>query len=377
MTHEYWYLSRAAGFTAYILLFVSMALGISITARMGRRQRNVMYELHRFTTILALAFTLFHVVILLGDGYFNFSPFQLAVPFASPYRAWQVAAGIFSLYVMGLVVVSFYVRRFIGYRMWRAVHFATFALFGAAALHGITAGTDTTEAWARLIYIGTFATIVGLIIYRVQYRMPEDSPARAARFVAAGATMVVTLLLIFATGLLDRGTSGAGTSEALAAAPAAGVTASGTYPFLDTFATRLAGTYTQSEDDDDAYLVIDSTLSGDLPSNLHVELAQETSGDHDDDRHGDDDHDGEDHGDDDDEEHEASGAVNTAVLSDPVSAATLCAGTLTALHDGTMRIACEGQGPYAGVEMALSSQIQASRDGTLTGEVQGAMHRTD
>lgn len=96
MTHEYWYLSRAAGFTAYILLFVSMALGISITARMGRRQRNVMYELHRFTTILALAFTLFHVVILLGDGYFNFSPFQLAVPFASPYRAWQVAAGIFS-----------------------------------------------------------------------------------------------------------------------------------------------------------------------------------------------------------------------------------------------------------------------------------------
>ena len=28
MNHEFWYLSRAAGFTAYLLLFASMALGI-------------------------------------------------------------------------------------------------------------------------------------------------------------------------------------------------------------------------------------------------------------------------------------------------------------------------------------------------------------
>src|SRR2546429_663619 len=30
MNHEYWYLSRAAGFTAYLLLFVAAALGILV-----------------------------------------------------------------------------------------------------------------------------------------------------------------------------------------------------------------------------------------------------------------------------------------------------------------------------------------------------------
>ena len=96
MNHEFWYLSRAAGFTAYVLLFVSVALGISIGTRLTERlaKRITIFDMHRFTTILALAFTLFHVYVLLGDGYFNFNVWQLSIPFLSPYRGWQTAAGV-------------------------------------------------------------------------------------------------------------------------------------------------------------------------------------------------------------------------------------------------------------------------------------------
>ena len=115
MTQEFWYLSRAAGFTAYLLLFVSVALGIAIGTRLADRiaKRNVIFDLHRFTAVMALAFSLFHVYILLLDGFFNFNVWELSLPFLSPYRAWQTAVGVFALYALALLILSFYVRRFI------------------------------------------------------------------------------------------------------------------------------------------------------------------------------------------------------------------------------------------------------------------------
>jgi predicted ferric reductase len=114
MNHEFWYLSRAAGFVAYLLLFVSVVLGVSMGTRLIERfaRRNFVFDLHRFTTLLALAFTFFHVYVLLGDGRFRFSVWELSLPFLSPYRAWQTAVGVFTFYGMALVAGSFYVRRF-------------------------------------------------------------------------------------------------------------------------------------------------------------------------------------------------------------------------------------------------------------------------
>jgi len=116
MNHEYWYLSRAAGFTAYLLLFVSVAQGILLTARIGERliRRNFWFELHRYVSILAVAFSLFHVYILLGDHYFNFSVWQLSIPFVAPYRPGALALGVFGLYGLTIVTASFYVRKYTG-----------------------------------------------------------------------------------------------------------------------------------------------------------------------------------------------------------------------------------------------------------------------
>jgi|CXWL01.1.fsa_nt_gi hypothetical protein len=203
MNHEFWYLSRAAGFTAYGLLFVSVALGIMIGTRLtGRFSRGDVFDIHRFTSVLALVFTLFHVYILLGDGYFNFNIWQLSLPFASPYLPWQTAAGVAGLYVLAVVVASSYLRRFIGYRAWRAIHFATFALFGVATLHGVTAGTDASAAWARLIYFSASLTTLALIVYRVQYHLPAEAHARRMRFGAATAALLVAGILMLSTGVI-------------------------------------------------------------------------------------------------------------------------------------------------------------------------------
>ncbi len=182
MDHEFWYLSRAAGFTAYLLLFASAIVGMATSSRLAARFKrgNMVFDLHRYLSVLALSFSLFHVYVLLGDGYFRFSVWQLSVPFASPYEPLATALGVASLYSMGLIIASFYVRRFIGYRTWRMLHYATFAMYLGVTLHGITAGTDTVQPWARLIYAGTAAALCAMAAYRIHAASARPQ-ARARR----------------------------------------------------------------------------------------------------------------------------------------------------------------------------------------------------
>ncbi len=388
MNHEFWYLSRAAGFTAYVLLFVSVALGIATGTRFAERffRRNSVFDMHRFTTLLAAAFTVFHAYMLLGDGYFNFNVWQLSLPFLSPYRSWQTAAGVFSLYVFAIVIVSFYVRKYIGYKAWRALHFVTFAIFASATLHGITAGSDTTEPWAKAIYVACGAGVVLLTFYRVQYNVPDSSAVRSLRLAAAVGTGVTALVLALATGLFtasnpsitavaDAGASLPPDAPAQAAAAAALTTVAPTpqpFPFLASFDNDFSGTFQQTQDATSSSLKLDGIVSGDLSAKLHIELTSERAvpvpdvevNEHD-------------VSDDEDQEKQPRSTVtlNKVQLLDPTSNTVLCDGQLTQLEGGYFRVTCNGAGPYQGVRMTLQSRVQAKADGSFTGALSGGMQR--
>lgn len=360
MSHEYWYISRAAGFTAYLLLFVSVVLGIANGTRFADRffRRNNVFDMHRFTALLSLFFVAFHVFILLGDGYFSIGLKQLLVPLTSPYRPWQVAVGILSFYSLVLIIVSFYVRKFIGYRAWRAIHFLTFALFAGATLHGIVSGTDTNVLWAKVIYIGCGSAVVLLTFYRVQYRIPDDSAARTMRLAAGIATAIGALVLLLGTGLFtaSRPTTIAAVGDAGASSPpgtGSNPTANQPFPFLDSFDDNFDGTYVQSQDASTAHLTLDGTTSGDLNAKIHIELAtQAVAG-----------------------SRRSTVTVNTAEMRDPASGNVVCNGKVTQFDGGFIQLSCTGAGPYAGVSMTLSSQVSGNSDGTFSGALSGSMQR--
>ena len=50
--------------------------------------------------------------------------------------------------LMLVVYASFALRKRIGPRNWRRLHWATYAIFAAATVHGLAAGTDTAQPWA-------------------------------------------------------------------------------------------------------------------------------------------------------------------------------------------------------------------------------------
>lgn len=168
--HSAWYLSRASAFVAYVLLWWSMVLGLTITNRLARIWPGgpAAADLHEHASLLGLGFAILHALVLLADHYIGYTLPQILIPFASVnYEPLWVGLGQISLYLLALVTFSFYVRRWIGARTWRIIHFLSFAVFVLALAHSMVSGTDSSVSWAFWMYAGTGLSIFGLTIYRL------------------------------------------------------------------------------------------------------------------------------------------------------------------------------------------------------------------
>lgn len=169
----YWLLARSSALVAYTLLWLSMIFGLLMTSKLARLWPGgpTAFDLHQHTSLLGLAFALFHALILLGDRYVQATPYQILVPFAyTGYQPFWVGLGQLSLYLLALVGFSFYLKRVIGRNAWRLIHFLSFALFILALLHGILSGTDTTVPWVQGLYWVTGGSVLFLFWYRLLYR---------------------------------------------------------------------------------------------------------------------------------------------------------------------------------------------------------------
>jgi predicted ferric reductase len=177
----YWYLSRASAMVAFGLLWVSMASGLIITNKMARIWPGAFtaFDLHQYTSLLGLGFALFHGLILLGNAYVPYSLVQIVVPFGNgAYRQLWVGIGQVALYVSALVSFTFYVRRRIGNRAWHVIHFLSYGLFALALLHGVFAGTDTSNVWVAEMYWFSAVSLALLTIFRVVSSRPAEKVSR-------------------------------------------------------------------------------------------------------------------------------------------------------------------------------------------------------
>lgn len=177
----FWLLARSSGFTAYVLLTASGLAGLVLKSRpFGRAVRAAtVLELHRFIALLALGAVALHGVSLVADRTLRMPLAGLLVPGASPYRPVTVACGAVSAELAALVAVSFPLRRHIGQRTWRRLHWTTYVIFALATAHGLFAGSDSARPWARDIYLGALGALVFATAWRALYRPPR--PARAER----------------------------------------------------------------------------------------------------------------------------------------------------------------------------------------------------
>jgi methionine sulfoxide reductase heme-binding subunit len=164
----FWFVSRAGGIVAYLLLWFSTAWGVMLSAKglRGVMSKPVAYTLHNVTSWLALGFAAVHAVALLGDRVIPFSGAGLLVPFAASYRPFLSGLGTLSLYLGVLVSVTFYWKR-LSRRTWRTLHMLSYLMFVAVTIHGVMLGTDSGAWIMRTIYLLAAGSVAFLTMVRI------------------------------------------------------------------------------------------------------------------------------------------------------------------------------------------------------------------
>jgi predicted ferric reductase len=164
-----WYAARATGLVAVALLSMSVALGIVTTMRWSTPSwpRWITEGLHRNVSLLATTFLGVHILTTVLDP---ISPVHLAnaiVPFSGSYRPLAVGLGVVAFDLLAAVVITSLLRRHISRRVWRAVHWSTYACWPFAMLHGLTAGSDTHTGWAQLVYAASAVLVLLGVVWRL------------------------------------------------------------------------------------------------------------------------------------------------------------------------------------------------------------------
>ena len=163
-----WYAARASGVAAYVVLTVTVALGMAMggKAQSKRWPKFATADVHRFGGLLVGSLIGVHVGAIALDSFLPFSLRQLVVPLASTYRPLWTGLGIGAAeLLLALAITNRYQKR-LPYRVWRRAHYLNFAVWAAASLHGMFAGTDRSATWLAALYAVSIGSVGAILLWR-------------------------------------------------------------------------------------------------------------------------------------------------------------------------------------------------------------------
>jgi methionine sulfoxide reductase heme-binding subunit len=170
-----WFATRGAGIVSLLLFTATTCLGLITVVRWQSASwpRFLTAELHRSIALLSLAFLGLHIVTAIVDPFTSLGIVAALIPFASSYRPLWVGIGVVALDLLLAVIVTSLVRSRIGQRAWRAVHWAAYAAWPLALVHGLGAGTDAFAPWLLAIQLACLAAVGGALVWRIAAGTPN------------------------------------------------------------------------------------------------------------------------------------------------------------------------------------------------------------
>ena len=178
-SQDLWYVSRASGLTLLILFSAVIVLGVA--SRLGsaprRWPRLVFPEVHRTLALFSVAFLALHVLTAILDPFVTIGWAATVLPFASGYRALAVGLGTLAVDLGAAVIITSLVRRRLGFRTWRAVHWLAYLAWPVAFVHSLTAGNDLGIWWVALIEWGCAAAVTTAVLARILESVRHPRPA--------------------------------------------------------------------------------------------------------------------------------------------------------------------------------------------------------
>jgi DMSO/TMAO reductase YedYZ heme-binding membrane subunit len=164
-----WYMSRATGVVALLLLTAVMVLGLVVT-RQGRLPglpRFAVSGLHRNLSLLATAFVAVHVVSAVTDGFVNIPITAAVIPLTSSYERLWLGIGAVSFDLMLAAVVTSLLRRHLSRKAWRAVHLTAYVSWPVAWLHSVFSSGDLQHGLMLFLAIVCALAVIAAALWRV------------------------------------------------------------------------------------------------------------------------------------------------------------------------------------------------------------------
>ena len=174
----YWFISRSSGVLAYLLLTGGVLWGLVQSGGILRPTLPpaLALGLHSFLNWGALVMSALHGLILLGDNFIKMSLGDIVIPFVGPYKPFLVGLGVLGFYLMLLLSSSFYARKWLGQKTFRALHYGSYPVFLLVTWHGLGAGTDNALMW--FVSILSLGAVSLLTLWRIINTMPKTSAVR-------------------------------------------------------------------------------------------------------------------------------------------------------------------------------------------------------
>lgn len=183
-----WYAIRATGTIAYLLLYLSVLIGLFSQVQKKRKKKiNGVIYLHETLSDWALILVCGHLGILMIDTFIGFKLSDLFIPFSSSYKTIPMALGTISLYFLIITIITSKMRKKIGYLKWRKLHALNPILYMMVTIHGLWIGTDfkgeilAVVNLVPLVIMGIIMLAIGSGDGNVAQKAPAARPQQANR----------------------------------------------------------------------------------------------------------------------------------------------------------------------------------------------------
>lgn len=172
-----------------VLLTAVVVLGILVDrrTRLPGLPRFASLSLHRYASLLALAFLVLHIVTAVVGPYAHIGLVGAIVPFASGYSRGWLAAGVVASDLTVALVATSLLRRHLSYRLWRSVHWLAYACWPVALAHSIGTGSGMRSGRLLDLAVGCALLALGAAAWRgatalrVRGHPPPPAPSGLVR----------------------------------------------------------------------------------------------------------------------------------------------------------------------------------------------------
>jgi DMSO/TMAO reductase YedYZ heme-binding membrane subunit len=89
------------------------------------------------------------------------------VPFASAYKTAWLSLGAVALDLLLALVATSLVRKRLGHKAWRRVHWLAYACWPVAVAHGLGIGTDRSTTWVFVLSMMCVLAVLATAAWRL------------------------------------------------------------------------------------------------------------------------------------------------------------------------------------------------------------------